>query len=185
MNSKMNNSQRWKPKLRMKRNHQQRLGQQQSRLRNSGVLRWEAVNFFLILQKSLETLASLLLNDLRLWKEQLEKQELKGDLKESKKESHFCTQNGFSTNFLLLTDLTLLSPGKQVEFQLQHPPVLERFFFGRCPVNPNENKSLKACSGCNSICYSTKEAQKSDWKRHKSICKALQQLGKWLLGKQL
>ena len=86
-------------------------------------------------------------------------------------------QNIYYSFFLVLT----LSPkrGKDQEFNLLHPPVVERFFFGRCPINLNDNNSsgLKACSGCNSICYSTREAQKGDWKRHKTICKALQPLG--------
>ena len=138
---------------------------------------------FLILQKSLETLASLLLHDLRLWKEHLEKQEElssdAGDLKESKMQNS-CTSQNIQYKIVFLV-LTLIQGGgkNQQEFHLQHPPVVERFFFGRCPVNLDDNKSLKACSGCNSVCYSNREAQKSDWKKHKTICKALQHLGTW------
>ena len=139
---------------------------------------------FLILQKSLETLASLLLNDLRLWKEHLEKQEelsSDGDLKESRIQTTPASvpKNTYITQQNCFPVLTLIQGGQnQQEFHLQHPPVVERFFFGRCPVNSDDNKSLKACSGCNSICYSNREAQKSDWKKHKTICKALQHLGK-------
>ena len=62
--------------------------------------------------------------------------------------------------------------------RLEYPIVESRFFFGLCPVKPLFDMPLKACSGCNSVCYSDKEAQKSDWKCHKGICKALQPLGK-------
>ena len=37
----------------------------------------------------------------------------------------------------------------------------------------------KACSGCLSVCYAGREEQKQDWKRHKAICKILQQFGKY------
>lgn len=70
------------------------------------------------------------------------------------------------------------------EYHLEHVNRLEkRFFFGLCPVNlkigeaAGETEELKSCSGCYSVCYSTKDAQKHDWKRHKSICKALQPIG--------
>jgi len=64
-----------------------------------------------------------------------------------------------------------------IEHRLEYPIVDSRFFFGLCPVkNLLFDMTLKACSGCNSVCYSDKESQKSDWKRHKGICKALQPL---------
>ena len=43
----------------------------------------------------------------------------------------------------------------------------------------NKEVTLKACSGCNSVCYSDKEAQKQDWKQHKGLCKAIQPLGEY------
>ena len=70
------------------------------------------------------------------------------------------------------------------EYRQDHAIIEPRFFFGLCPVsllfdNPSNNVTLKACSGCNSVCYSDREAQKADWKKHKSICKALQPLGEF------
>ncbi|XP_059086814.1 uncharacterized protein LOC131883372 [Tigriopus californicus] len=35
---------------------------------------------------------------------------------------------------------------------------------------------MKACSGCLSVNYANKDAQKKDWRRHKDICKVLQPL---------
>ena len=40
-----------------------------------------------------------------------------------------------------------------------------------------DGAELKACSGCMSVCYAGREEQKTDWKRHKSVCKILQRLG--------
>ena len=63
-----------------------------------------------------------------------------------------------------------------------------RFFFGLCPVglrSPAASdvrppvESLKACSGCLSVCYAGREEQKKDWKRHKAVCKVLQPIGGW------
>ena len=66
-----------------------------------------------------------------------------------------------------------------LEYRLNHSQTEDRFFFGLCPVAglPDEKTALKACSGCYSVCYSGREAQKKHWKNHKSICKALQALG--------
>ena len=68
------------------------------------------------------------------------------------------------------------------KYDLEFPRQENRYFFGLCPVlllpdaNAGEN-ALKACSGCYSVCYSGREAQKKHWKQHKPICKALQPLG--------
>ena len=69
--------------------------------------------------------------------------------------------------------------GHVLKYNLEFPRSDARFFFGLCPVTglPDENTSLKACSGCYSVCYSGREAQKKHWKQHKNICKALQPLG--------
>lgn len=86
------------------------------------------------------------------------------------------------------TGLHLRSPvsGEVVHTHgLEHVKIEARFFFGVCPVkllfedHKTGDVTLKACAGCNSICYSDKESQKVDWKRHKSLCKAFQPMGKF------
>ena len=58
----------------------------------------------------------------------------------------------------------------------------DRYFFGLCPASlwtkAGDGGELKACSGCLSICYAGRDQQKSDWKRHKQVCKVLQKLNK-------
>ena len=67
------------------------------------------------------------------------------------------------------------------KYDLEFPRQENRYFFGLCPVlllpDANAESALKACSGCYSVCYSGREAQKKHWKQHKAICKALQPLG--------
>ena len=67
------------------------------------------------------------------------------------------------------------------KYDLEFPRQENRYFFGLCPVlllpDANAESALKACSGCYSVCYSGREAQKKHWKQHKPICKALQPLG--------
>eukprot|EP00094_Tigriopus_californicus_P009383 TCALIF_09048-PA protein Name:"Protein of unknown function" AED:0.16 eAED:0.32 QI:0/0.57/0.37/1/0.85/0.75/8/0/553 len=51
-----------------------------------------------------------------------------------------------------------------------------RYFFGLCPTSLTIRDDMKACSGCLSVNYANKDAQKKDWRRHKDICKVLQPL---------
>ena len=68
-----------------------------------------------------------------------------------------------------------------MEHKLEHSGNEGRFFFGLCPISHQfGNDVVKACAGCHSIGYANRQAQKADWKRHKSICKALQPLGNLL-----
>jgi hypothetical protein len=55
-------------------------------------------------------------------------------------------------------------------------PAIDRFFFGLCPVSLKIGDDLKVCSGCRSIGYAGREEQKTDWKRHKAVCKVMQSM---------
>ena len=82
-------------------------------------------------------------------------------------------------------DLRVPSSGKVVTFNPSSSAAADRdldprYFFGLCPdsLRMNEDSTqLKACSGCLSVCYAGKEEQKRDWKRHKAVCKVLQNVG--------
>jgi len=39
-----------------------------------------------------------------------------------------------------------------------------------CIVCGKEDKEMSKCAGCHRIYYCSRECQKSDWKRHKSVC---------------
>lgn len=150
---------------------------------------FENVLFF---QNKLTALTSIFESDSRTWKNQV--RVLLDKTNKNKEEENVKESNGifFSSKIMLLffpffflfSDLELCNKeGKIINFKLNYPRTDARFFFGLCPVAglPEKNASLKACSGCSSVCYANRDAQKAHWKQHKSMCKALQPLGKFHL----
>ena len=146
---------------------------------------FENVLFF---QNKLTALTSIFESDSRTWKNQVRvlldktnKNKEEENVKESNGIFYFFKSYSLIFSPFLFSDLELCNKeGKIINFKLNYPKTDARFFFGLCPVAglPEKNASLKACSGCSSVCYANRDAQKAHWKQHKSMCKALQPLGK-------
>ena len=62
-----------------------------------------------------------------------------------------------------------------VQFLEHHKQDYRSFFAGLCyycNTMSDADEPLQSCSGCQLVGYCSRDCQKSDWNRHKSVCKA-------------